>query len=416
MFPDTRFTYALPRAAFWSVGIALAAVVAAGSSVQAHELPQLVVSSDFSSGSGEVESIDQQARVIRVSPSVHSGRGWPCWWYFKITGIEAGETIVIDMGGDKWAQPDRATFSIDQQTWQQTQPGEKRDGRIVYRQEIDATEAWFAWGPPFTHHDAVELVESAAKGSPYAEAWTLCESREGHAVPALRIRQPGTDDSERYGIWIGARQHAWESGSSWVARGLVEWLISDDPRAEALRKRTTICIVPVMDVDNVAIGAGGKNQDPHDHNRDWSDEPRFPAVVAAQREIKRFEETGRFDLYLDLHNPGPQSRESYFYVPPPAMVAGPATANLERFLLAVQAELTGPLPFRGRTVESSRGNDPLWVHKSTVWVVQNTDDHVVGLTLEVPWNTPQSTTDGYRAAGRNVGMALDRYFRQPPEQ
>ena len=41
--------------------------------------------------------------------------------------------------------------------------------------------------------------------------------------------------SKRYGVWIQARQHAWETGGSWVSRGLIEWLVSDDPRAETLR-------------------------------------------------------------------------------------------------------------------------------------------------------------------------------------
>src|SRR5438477_533546 len=67
-------------------------------------------------------------------------------------------------------------------------------------------------------------------------------------------------------IWIQARQHAWESGASWVARGLLEWLLSEDADAIWLRHHAEVFVVPIMDVDNAATGNGGKEADPRDHN------------------------------------------------------------------------------------------------------------------------------------------------------
>ena len=61
-------------------------------SLFASEPPQLNVSSDFSNGSGIVEKIDQQKRIIRLNPSEHKDRGWVCWWYVKVSGIKPGET------------------------------------------------------------------------------------------------------------------------------------------------------------------------------------------------------------------------------------------------------------------------------------------------------------------------------------
>ena len=55
--------------------------------------------------------------------------------------------------------------------------------------------------------------------------------------------------------------------------------------AETLRKRALITIIPIMDVDNVERGAGGKNQKPHDHNRDWWDMSVWPEVQAAMKQI-----------------------------------------------------------------------------------------------------------------------------------
>lgn len=376
---------------------------------------ELKVATDFPGGSGKVEVINQLTRTIRMQPTSHRERGWVCWWYIKVTGITPGETIAIDLGDAPWATPDQAAFSTDNRTWTHTGRGQRTGKRIVYRQLVNASAAWFAWGPPFVPADAQSLVNESAKND-HAEAIELCRTRADRPVPALRIQQfnPDIDDDVRYGIWIQARQHAWESGSSWVCRGMVEWLVSDDPRAEALRKKSRITIVPVMDIDNVAIGAGGKNQVPHDHNRDWSDEPHWKAVATAIRQIRSLDEQGRFDLFIDLHNPGASSQNPFFFLTPRKLLTETGVRNLDHFLAAAQTEMTGPLAYRGETHESGAKYDKRWKYISKNWVSFNTSEHVVALTLETAWNTPFSTTSGYRTVGKQLGLAVERYLRVNP--
>ena len=193
---------------------------------------QLKVDADFPGGSVRVEKIDQEARLVRFQPAAYEGRGWVCWWYFKLTGITPGETITLDVGGGGFARPDQATLSTDGKTWKHTAPAERRGNRNIYRQVVKTREAWFAWGPPFLLKDARALVLRLAESSAEAEAIELCRSAEKRSVPMLRV---GPDVADRPTVWIHARQHAWESGSSWVARGLGEWLVSDDERARSLR-------------------------------------------------------------------------------------------------------------------------------------------------------------------------------------
>jgi hypothetical protein len=377
--------------------------------------PPLEVSSKFPGGSAKVESIDQKGRTIVVSPFSHVGRGWVCWWYFKVEGIQLGETITIEVSagsapGASFALPDQAMFSLDNKDWQHTASGKRMKNRIVYQQKIAAKVAWFAWGPPFTLQHAQELVDRVAKSSPHAKAFELCKSKEGRSVPALRIQQ-GEDSDDRVVLWITARQHAWESGGSWVSQGLIEWLVSDDPRAEELRKKAVIYIVPIMDVDNVEIGAGGKNQDPHDHNRDWSDEPVWNEVRACIEQIRALSRR-RFDLFLDLHNPGPGDRQPFFFIPPPEVLSPTARGNLDNFLGAARAEITGPLKLVPIPRESGPKYDPNWKKISGNWIVTNTLPHTIGLCLETSWNTPHSTQANYRRVGQELGLAIERYFRQ----
>lgn len=375
----------------------------------------LQVDTEFMGGSG-VAVIDQQSRSILVDPTPHKDRGWACWWYIKVSGLEVGETLKLNVGDAPWATPNRAAVSTDDKTWTQTLPGTRAGKRIVYEIEATAATQWFAWGPPFTPGDAEDLVKDIAGHCKGAEAFELCRSRDDRPVWAIRLTAPPKkhENDDRYGIWIHARQHAWESGSSWVARGLLEWLASDDDRAQRLRGIASITLVPVMDVDNVARGAGGKNEIPQDHNRDWTDAPYHPAVAAAQQKIKAQNAAGAFDVFIDLHNPGANAKNPFFYTSPRKMLTERGARNLDHFLAAAQADMTGPLAFKGEVQESGEQYDKNWKAISKNWVAMHTAAHVVALTLETAWNTPESTTEGYQAVGKNLGCAIERYLRASP--
>jgi hypothetical protein len=396
----------------------------------------LAVHADFPGGSAELEAVDHGTRTITIAPADHPGRGWRCWWYLKVTGIRPGETLTLRVAGGRWAWPRRAAYSLDGGAWRQTTEGRRDGSHCVYRQRIDAPAAWFAWGPPYLPHHAETLIRKCAAKRPEAQRFVLCRTREDRPVPGLRISAPTPKaGAARPGIWIQARQHAWETGSSWVAQGLAEWLVSDESRAARLRRAADVVIVPIMDVDNVVRGAGGKGQQPRDHNRDWTVEPHWHSVKAAMEQIRSCDgaafatstasdedRPGRLAVFIDLHNPGPGDRQPYFYVPPAEDISPRQRANLRRFLGAVGREMTGPLVFEGTARISGPAYDEKYRQMSKNWVARNTNRHVVAVTLETAWNTPYSTPDGYRAVGRQLGRAIARYLAQhrfdplPPEE
>ncbi len=385
----------------------------------------LTVHTDFPGGSADVEAVDQADRTITITPAEHPGRGWRCWWYLKVTGIRPGETLTLRVGGGRWAWPERAAFSLDDRAWRQTAEGRRDERTHVYRQRVDAAEAWFAWGPPYLPRHAEALIRRCESACPAARRFELCRTRDGRPVPGLIVSaEAPTAVAVRLAVWVQSRQHAWEAGSSWVAEGFAEWLVSDEPAAAALRQRADVTLVPIMDVDNVVRGAGGKGQAPRDHNRDWTAEPHWPSVKAAKARIRAFDgptgghaaaagdgsHPGRLAVFVDLHNPGPADRHPYFYVPPPEEIAPRQGANLRGFLEAVADEMTGRLAFRGTARVSGPAYDEHYRQMSKNWVVANTNRHVVAVTLETAWNTPHSTTDGYRTVGRQLGRAIARHL------
>lgn len=403
---------------------AITSVPIAPSYAQQPASAELQVSADFPGGSGNVMNIDHAEQIVRLVPTAHEGRGWVCWWYIRIDNVRADKSLTVEVGDAPWATPDRAAWSSDGKTWRQTAAGTRDGKRIRYSWQPESSTVWVAWGPPFTSADAEQAITEATQGCELARAFELCRTREDRPVPAVRFVHESLNNTtvstetpeigQPYGVWIQARQHAWESGSSWVCRGLLEWLASDQPRAVRLRSVADITIVPIMDIDSVAIGAGGKNQTPQDHNRDWTDKPHWPSVAAAMRAIHEQDSARRFDFFIDLHNPGASTKRPFFYLPPRELISSLRQRNLDRFLAAAREDITGPLQFTGETQESGPSYDPKWQSISKNWVATHTQDHVVSLTLETAWNTPHSTADGYRSVGKQLGEAIERYLGTQP--
>lgn len=373
----------------------------------------LELNTKFPGGSGVIEKLDQVNRSLTIRPSPHQDAGWECWWNFELSGIMPGEELTVTVQSMAFGLARCASYSYDGKTWQQTPAGVLAKGQITYKLKFEREKVWLAWGPPFQLSDANALIARTIERNVGATKFELARTKGDRPVSAVRWDPPAKDGIKRRGLWLQARQHAWESGSSWVGAGLVDWLASDEAAAKSLRATTRIVYVPIMDVDNVERGAGGKDQKPHDHNRDWSAEPVFAAVRAAQKGIQDMDEAGEFNLFIDLHNPAPNDLKPFFYAVP-ANLLSPARAEKQTQWLKAAEEFLGAekLGLAKNIKESGPGYHPLWRQISKTWVVDNTRDSVVAVTLETSWNTPHSTQEGYQAYGRALGRAIQAYLER----
>jgi hypothetical protein len=386
----------------------------------------LVVEMDFEGGSATVERIDERKREIHLRPGGDPARGWPCWWFVRIEGLGAGEAATLVLrGSDRparnngqdtgkplspdWAMPAAAAVSDDGSTWRQTGLGTREPGHISYPLVGNGGPLWVAWGPPFTSRERDALIDEVVKKAPeLASDFELARTREDRPVRGLRIATAGAESKPA--VWIQARQHAWESGSSWVARGLVEWLVGEEPAAKELRESAEVFIVPIMDVDRVATGDGGKESDPRDHNRDWVKAPHYPEVAAAQKRLLAFAAEKRLAVFLDLHNPGARDRRPFFFVGPPEILSETARANRERFLGHAVETIKGPLVLDSKPRVTGPAYHPLWRQISGQWVNDHGNPFTLAACLETSWNTPHSTTEGYREVGAQLGRAVAGYL------
>ncbi|WP_437201046.1 M14 family zinc carboxypeptidase [Planctomicrobium sp. SH664] len=392
--------------------VGLLAVCSQVRSEDRNEAHRLKVDSDFPGGSGQVDQIDQQQRRIRFQPTAYRDQGWACWWLIKVTGIEPGEMLTLDVGDGDWATPDHCFYRSSDGTWKQSSPGVRSAAdpkRISFQVQVDSAEAWFAWGPPYLSETARQLVDKAVQKGNWVTEFNLATTRSGHPTPALRIREPGVSDKDRKGIWIQARQHAWGAGSSWVCEGVVDWILSDDPDAVALRRKADIVIVPIMDIDHVEQGAGGKGALPQDHNRDWTDQPYWRSVESAQNLIREMNQKEDFAVFIDLQNPDAQSRHPFFFIPAKNLLSAESETQLNRFLAIARKRMNEPLDFQGEVRESGSKYDRNWKAISKNWVSAHSRPGVISVTLETPWNTPHSTPDGYLQVGRGLAQSVAEF-------
>ena len=351
----------------------------------------LEVVADFEGASAVVEGVDEATRTIRCTPGGGPVRGWPCWWWFRVEGCAPGEPLTVTMrrstavvtgaGGRtaapldaSWALPARAAWSNDGVTWSQTEEGtrgKRPDGEIetTYVVRPAGAAVHVAWGPPFTPTQAREWVRAAANRGQGGTAEVLCRSRGGREVPLLRVAAGALPVERRPAVWVQARQHAWESGSSWVAQGFGDWLLGDAEAARRLRERAEILIVPIMDVDNAATGNGGKDAVPHDHNRDWSEAPHWNETVAAQARVRRLVEQGRCDTFIDLHNPAPGD-PSFFYLLAPDLLPPEMASRRQEFIDLAYGRISRvkPLiPMSNRPKFTGPDYHPRWREISANW-------------------------------------------------
>lgn len=380
----------------------LLALMLAAATIAAQEPSELRVDAKFDGGAAKVLDIDQATRTVAFQPPVQPNGGWRCWWYFRVTGVTPGETLTLQMSGAQ-APSDRPVYSLDGKAWKFMETRNK--------QKIAGNAAYFAWYVPYVPANAAEICDWAEKQSPAAKKFELCRSEEDRPVWAIRITEPG-DESRRPVVWIHARQHAWEVGSSWTADGMIRWLMSDDPAAKSLRRSAVIYVVPIMDVDNVAKGLGGKEQRPHDHNRDWKAKPVWKSVKATQDLLQPFLDDRRLRVFLDFHNPGYGSgRDLEFWCTGYKDFVSERKTATDAFLKTVRGELTGPIQFKGVISQST----PPTAYTAGRWARERTPVEAVSGCFEIPCAAPKTfqgnPPEHQLQLGAQLGRSIERFLR-----
>jgi hypothetical protein len=139
---------------------------------------------------------------------------------------------------------------------------------------------------------------------PEAAVATIGQTALGRPLEIVRLG----DERAPHRVFIRARAHPWEAGSSWVVHGLVERLLSGDAAARAWLARHALYVLPMANKDGVARGLTRFNARGKDLNRNWdkpADARLAPENAALERWLEAQIAVGRKPhLAIELHNDG----------------------------------------------------------------------------------------------------------------
>lgn len=113
-----------------------------------------------------------------------------------------------------------------------------------------------AFANPYTYSDLqrelFEIERISYMNLKFARE-TLCKTLAGTPVDLLTISSLG-DNKEKRGVIFTARVHPGETVGSWMMKGIIDFLLSDDKEAVWLRENFIFKLIPMLNPDGVIQG------------------------------------------------------------------------------------------------------------------------------------------------------------------
>lgn len=244
------------------------------------------------------------------------------WYSFRVQGAQGKAlTFHISNAGqvsaaDAWSinQP---VVSIDGgATWDRIQQTSYEGGVFTFRRTLRSDHEWIALNPVYNFSRWQALAEAIGDHPMVDSLAVLTNTVQGRPVHLVKITDSTVPDEEKGGVWAIARQHPAEVAGSWMAEGLINWLLSDDPQAAELLREAVFYIVPFMNPDGVALGNYRVNSVGKNLNREWTnrDYSTAPSVAAVADAIERYVASSRsFDFFVDFHAYSSLRKNFFFY-------------------------------------------------------------------------------------------------------
>ncbi len=386
------------------------------------------------------------------------GSSFRRWWHCQISGLDpaltqsievrianAGYTDIIlpvwstSTNGVAWNNYTRLPVSAvpvyqsSQHVFTFTKPAGVTAVRLAkyFPYTVSAKNGWLATlnGHPSGHVRSIT---------------TLGTSIQGRAIELVELTNTALPDAGKARVWIHAGIHPSESTSYYTVEGLVAFLLSGDPRAEAILAQTIVDIVPMANPDGVYLGNYRTSSNSSNLENEWTAPYNSvqPEIVALRSRIESFMGTAAnpgpnpISVVLNLHS---SHNVSYpFHFQHTANASFNLATNNSGVVPAVNAlegqwiaKLRARSPFvnLGTTQTSSAGApsrpfvesmmhdrwsiDPLWTG------APNFHAQVMAITLEGTygmgpvagqWNVP----DDYRAMGTGMALALGDFLAVLP--
>lgn len=299
----------------------------------------LVIDAAFPGGNIVVERIE--GNTVYLSQDLRDTEGWWFYWYFRLRGGQGRDVTFQFTNKDVFTCRGPA-IKIDGGGWSWLGRQSVKGTSFTFAVPQGASEVRFCLAMPYLEEDLQRFL-NAHTNNPHLKVVEHCITRKGRRTERLNLGCLGK--SPRHRVLITCRHHACEMMANWVLEGLAEAVLTG-PNSPWFCQNVEFAVIPFMDKDGVEDGDQGKNRRPHDHNRDYQDEPIYPSVRAIKDFAPNWSE-GRLHVALDLHCPFIRGRrdEEIFLVGSPFK---DIQQEIDRFGEILQASSAETLPYDPR--------------------------------------------------------------------
>ena len=290
----------------------------------------LSFSSDFESGNlHSARRVGEFKYELLMSDDTHT-RGHTQWFFFKVRTRKCqGKTFSLSIVNmekkrslfENGMRPCMYSTKLDAESgrrWERTGSRVRYHAtarlraskKPYYALTFDVTfpfdddACFLAYAAPYTTYDLdsdLAEMELDPRVRRLVRVGQLCRSLEGREVRLVKLHEGIDGRAGKPVIVFSARAHPGESNSSWVMKGLLDWLVSSE--AAELRQSFDILAVPMLNPDGVAAGNYRTSLAGVDLNRRWLKPRRdvTPEVFHLKRLLRKLASTGRLALFVDLH-------------------------------------------------------------------------------------------------------------------
>ncbi len=295
------------------------------SSAVADEPTPVRFSTNFEGGSlGTIERNANGTFRCRVKgqQDEHGRNRQASWYFFRMDGVRGQDLVLTlyDFVGEYNGKPGACpmgpdivpVFSEDGENWRSVPEvsWDDRTKEATIRLRPQGDTVWIAHQPPYTLKRLSRLLEQVDRCDD-ARIEVIGKTVRGRDLHLVTVTDADVPDRDKLTIWLQARQHAWESGTSFVLEGALRFVTSDDPDARSLRRKVVFKFTPMVDPDGVAEGQVRFNANGYDVNRHWDEVDLrrkefltlMPEIWYVKKAIGSHVGTGqKIHLMVNLHN------------------------------------------------------------------------------------------------------------------
>ena len=284
---------------------------------------QIALYWDFDHGALNLANTTVTSSQITLGPrtDIYLSR----WIHFRATGMLglAPEFRISDahVAGSSLTSDHRYVYSYDQQDWEFFDNGLNSGGYYRFWNDagFSSDTVWIAYALPYplsATDDHVDQVKLSPWVSPTLSAdanYVIGLSNDGtlvdlgrpvpqHNIYAYKIADDSVAGPKQV-VVLTTGNHPNETTGTYVFQGLVDFLLSDDPHAAALRRAADFFVYPESNPDGRWAGHARTNPENPltDHNRYWNNPVGFTDITVVTTAMKA-DTNSQADWFFDFHS------------------------------------------------------------------------------------------------------------------